>query len=135
MKFRALVLHLDDVPDNMRDVFDPEHLRLAVGPVSVYLDFNYDPSHRLGYAKYVKGEDGNIYADIEFNSAWAHPNLLKRLTPAVGGISKHRQYWYEDKDGNSIYSLIAYLSFLGLSTTKNCDHRIPTLGEQGFVGW
>lgn len=122
MKFTCVVLNLDGKPDAAGDVFGPDlELQIAEN-VKVTHDFKnrgFDEEF-LGNATLTR-EAGLVKAEIDINVEKIPVEILKTLTPAIGGVVLER-------DGNTIKK--CKINQIGLSISGNADPRIKKLGEQ-----
>jgi hypothetical protein len=112
------VLNLDAVPDSSGEVFDPAGISIEAGTVPVRFEFRDDLESVMGQAQLSREADG-IYATLDLL-----PRCLetaKLLYPAVGGVVRERM----DK-----VLLKTEIRMVGLSTHKNADSRIPSVGDQ-----
>ena len=125
----VLVLIVDDTPDSQGHTFDPAGIELPPVEVPVTYNFGRDITDWLGYATLKKGEDGNIYADIDFRGPNTQVDLLARLTPAIGCVAFELSTVFE----RTIIDRCRITS-IGCSGSRNADPRIPTLGDQGVFG-
>ena len=121
MTFRACVLIPDNERDVWGDIFDPAGIELPNGPVPVRGEFMKDLDHYLGVATLSKGEDGSIYADIDFFRP-ENPALCI-LSPSIGGVVQEREHGVIKR---------CTVTDLGLTVCKNADRRIARLGDQGY---
>lgn len=122
---RVLVLITDNVPDREGQVFDPKGIELPNVEVPVQYNFGRTFDDLLGYATLERGEDGNVYAVIDFRGPNTQVDRLANLTPAIGGTVFSMSKVF----GNTVIDHCRITS-IGCSSSKNADPRIPTLGAQ-----
>lgn len=115
---KVKVLNLDQVPDSSGEVFDPEGISLAEGHVPVQFEFEDDIGSYLGTAVLSRESDG-VYAELEILPHQV--DAVKTLYPAVGGSVFERL-------GKVL--LKTEIRSVGMSTSKNADSRIATVGQQ-----
>lgn len=125
----VLILNVDNVPDNFGEVFDPAGIELAEGDVPVLYSSVSDPENVRGYAKLRRGEDGNIYADIDFRGPETQVDRLTNLYPSIIGtlFTASKVFGVRVLDRVLVFGV-------EVSYDRNADHRIKTLGEQGVLG-
>lgn len=112
------ILNLDAVPDSSGEVFDPAGVSIGDGIVPVRFEFKDDLESVMGQAQLSREADG-IYATLELLPRCLEASKL--LYPAVGGVVQERK----DK-----VLLKTEIRMVGLSTSKNADSRIPSVGDQ-----
>lgn len=131
----VLILMLDGVADGVGEVIDPETLRFHEDGVAVTVGF---PPHGESIGKHLLGVarlhlDGDrLLADLRISESLRLRNFpdlkLAEAIPAIGGYSVNQ---VPDKGGYTRLKNVV-INQLSLSTEKNADMRIGTLGEQGF---
>ena len=121
----VLVLIVDEVPDSVGHTFDPAGIELPPVEVPVTYNFGRELTDILGYATLKKGEDGNVYADIDFRGANTQVDRLARLTPAIGCVAFELSRVFE----RTVIDRCR-IDRVGCSASRNADPRIPTLGDQ-----
>lgn len=125
----VLVLHVDNVPDSQGHVFDPAGIELPEVEVPVFYDNLESPQGFRGFAKLKRGDDGNIYADIDFRGPETQVDRLANLYPSIIGI-----LFAESKVFDVRVLDYVCITGVGVSPMRNTDHRIKTLSEQGVLG-
>lgn len=124
MKFMVKVLNLDAVPDSVGDIIEPDGVELTPGPVPVEWGFDDAPRNLMGDARLERRADG-VYAEIELNPNWAQDAAGVRLMyPAVGGVTLERA------GEGALHIKRCLVTRIGLSSSKNADLRIPSVGDQ-----
>lgn len=124
MKFTVKVLNLDGRPDSVGDVIEPDGVELKPEPVPVEWGFDDAPRNRMGAARLERRADG-VYAEVELNKDWAQDIAGVRLMyPAVGGVTLERG------GRDPLHIKRCLVTRIGLSSSKNADPRIPSVGEQ-----
>lgn len=123
MKGTVKVLICDGTPNANGATFRAEGIELPEGEVPAILEFREGdlPSY-VGRAK-LRMETGVLLADLVLLPRMADNSALYTLYPIPTFTV------YERKD-NIIHT--ARLGYLALSITQHSDHRILTLGHQGF---
>jgi hypothetical protein len=111
----TLVLHLDAVPDDQGETFDPNGLcfvpecYVSKSPGSNALE------DIIGFAKLHIGADKNLYADITILNFVEGP--LKLFPSVVGSVL--------ERNGTVLSQTV--VKGLGLTTSPNTDKRIPAI--------
>lgn len=122
MKGTVQVLICDGTPDSSGNTFRAEGISLPTEDVPVILEFQegYLPAY-VGRAK-MRMDSGVVYADLSLLQRIGENSALHTLYPIpVMAVTDRR-----DKVMHT-----ASVRYLGFSISRNADHRINTVGQQG----
>jgi hypothetical protein len=132
-RMRTRVLNCDGVLDASGDVFEPDSVYWPPTQVPIQHEFKETPLSTWGYASLeaVKDDQGKtvgIDAGLDFQLPEGQDeDLFKYLHASIGGIGIESRVDYPEK-GQTSWTKVG-IQRIGLTLSKNCDHRITTLAE------
>lgn len=119
MKFTGTLLNMDGHADSQGDIFT-RMAKIDIPKEAIKVTHNFDQSKILGSGKITR-EGKKLTYEIELDTTILPAEVLKQLTPAVGGVVHRRR-------GNKIEEV--RITQISLSGSSNADSRIKKLGEQ-----
>jgi hypothetical protein len=118
MKFKGTLLNIDGHADSSGDIFT--RTSKIEFPKEVKVTHEFSNEKILGTGK-ISRQGKRLTYEIDIYPELLPPEVVKQLTPAIGGSIKQR-------DGHKITK--ATINQIGLSISGNADPRIKKLGEQ-----